>query len=124
MFGAKSRRIAELEARNALLVGQVADLRETANAWEWAAHRADDLLNQQDMQRRITRTAVQKALAAQQARTARYRAAWQSARQRAALDPAAVQTCRTCGAGYTLGRSCSTCEYRARVTSALTEVTA
>lgn len=32
-----------------------------------------------------------------------------------ALTPAAVQTCRVCGAGYTYGQPCSTCEFNARM---------
>ncbi|MFF7142301.1 hypothetical protein ACFZB5_13765 [Streptomyces nodosus] len=32
-----------------------------------------------------------------------------------ALKPAPIQTCRACGAGYTHGRPCSTCEFRARM---------
>ncbi len=204
MFGSKDRRIADLEARNAILVHQVADLRETANAWEWAAHREGALVAQQDRQRRIARAGVQRALATANTRTARYRTAWQSARQRAeaygegilrhvaerddyhnwlhqeqaataalrkrlakseqgrrnligllehhrdmgslgllrqhrnrleralracaryraeiaalaALEPAEIQTCRTCGAGYRLGGTCSTCEYRALIAEA------
>lgn len=30
-----------------------------------------------------------------------------------ALEPAAIQTCRVCNAGYSYGESCSACEYRA-----------
>lgn len=36
-----------------------------------------------------------------------------------ALTPASVQTCRKCGAGYTYGEPCSTCEFRARVAAEL-----
>lgn len=36
-----------------------------------------------------------------------------------ALTPAPIQTCRTCGAGYTLGQPCSTCEFQARMASEL-----
>jgi hypothetical protein len=32
-----------------------------------------------------------------------------------ALKPAAVQTCRKCGAGYTHGEPCSVCEFQARM---------
>jgi hypothetical protein len=32
-----------------------------------------------------------------------------------ALKPAAIQTCRVCGAGYSYGQSCSTCMFRARM---------
>lgn len=32
-----------------------------------------------------------------------------------ALTPAAIQTCRKCGAGYTYGEPCSTCAFRARM---------
>lgn len=32
-----------------------------------------------------------------------------------ALTPATIQTCRKCGAGYTYGEPCSTCEFRARM---------
>lgn len=32
-----------------------------------------------------------------------------------ALTPAAIQTCRKCGAGYTLGEPCSTCMFRERM---------
>ncbi|MER6607322.1 hypothetical protein ABT282_15770 [Streptomyces sp. NPDC000927] len=35
-----------------------------------------------------------------------------------ALTPAPVQTCRTCGAGYTLGQPCSVCEFKKHVTAA------
>ena len=49
----------------------------------------------------------------------RYRAAWLSARRRAeqatALEPAAIQTCRTCGAGYDLGQPCSICQFQQRM---------
>jgi hypothetical protein len=31
------------------------------------------------------------------------------------LTPAAIQTCRVCGAGYTLGEPCSTCAFQARM---------
>ncbi|WP_128977247.1 hypothetical protein [Streptomyces roseicoloratus] len=36
-----------------------------------------------------------------------------------ALTPAPIQTCRTCGAGYTYGQPCSTCEFEARIASEL-----
>lgn len=86
MWGRKSARIADLEARNAILVHQVADLRETANAWEWAAHRESALVAQQDRQRRLTRASVQRALANTGARADRYRTAWIAAgRDRARL---------------------------------------
>ncbi|MFE7115476.1 hypothetical protein ACFU99_08650 [Streptomyces sp. NPDC057654] len=49
----------------------------------------------------------------------RYRGAWRSARRRATalaqLTPAPIQQCSTCGAGYTLGTPCGTCDYRARI---------
>lgn len=32
-----------------------------------------------------------------------------------ALTPAEIQTCRVCGAGYTYGQPCSTCEFRKRM---------
>ncbi|MFJ8345085.1 hypothetical protein ACIQ9J_01655 [Streptomyces sp. NPDC094153] len=32
-----------------------------------------------------------------------------------ALKPAPIQTCRTCGAGYTYGQRCSTCEFNTRM---------
>jgi hypothetical protein len=32
-----------------------------------------------------------------------------------ALKPAPIQTCRTCGAGYTYGQPCSTCEFQAQM---------
>jgi septal ring factor EnvC (AmiA/AmiB activator) len=32
-----------------------------------------------------------------------------------ALKPAAIQTCRKCGAGYTHGEPCSVCEFQARM---------
>ena len=32
-----------------------------------------------------------------------------------ALKPAAIQTCRKCGAGYTYGEPCSTCLFQARM---------
>lgn len=32
-----------------------------------------------------------------------------------ALTPAEIQTCRVCGAGYSYGQPCSTCEFRARM---------
>jgi len=32
-----------------------------------------------------------------------------------ALKPATIQTCRVCGAGYTYGKPCSTCEFRKRM---------
>jgi DNA repair exonuclease SbcCD ATPase subunit len=32
-----------------------------------------------------------------------------------ALTPAPIQTCRVCGAGYSYGEPCSTCEFRARM---------
>lgn len=32
-----------------------------------------------------------------------------------ALTPAPIQTCRVCGAGYTYGQRCTTCEFRARM---------
>lgn len=35
-----------------------------------------------------------------------------------ALTPAAIQTCRVCGAGYDLGRSCSTCSFKAQMAAA------
>lgn len=34
-----------------------------------------------------------------------------------ALKPAAIQTCRKCGAGYTHGEPCSVCEFQARMTA-------
>ncbi|MFJ8163857.1 hypothetical protein ACIRBY_23420 [Streptomyces sp. NPDC096136] len=38
-----------------------------------------------------------------------------------ALEPAPIQTCRTCGAGYELGRSCGTCEFQSHIAAALAE---
>jgi chromosome segregation ATPase len=32
-----------------------------------------------------------------------------------ALKPAPIQTCRTCGAGYTYGQPCNTCEFQAQM---------
>lgn len=32
-----------------------------------------------------------------------------------ALKPAPIQTCQTCGAGYTYGQPCSTCQFKARM---------
>jgi hypothetical protein len=36
-----------------------------------------------------------------------------------ALTPARVQTCRVCGAGYTYGEPCSSCEFRTRMAAEL-----
>jgi hypothetical protein len=36
-----------------------------------------------------------------------------------ALTPAPIQTCRTCGAGYTLGQPCNTCQFQARMAAEL-----
>ncbi|MDX3634366.1 hypothetical protein PV728_29695 [Streptomyces europaeiscabiei] len=36
-----------------------------------------------------------------------------------ALTPARVQTCRVCGAGYTFGEPCSSCEFRTRMAAEL-----
>lgn len=36
-----------------------------------------------------------------------------------ALTPAAIQTCRVCGAGYSYGQSCSTCVFRAQMAAEL-----
>lgn len=36
-----------------------------------------------------------------------------------ALTPARVQTCRVCGAGYTYGEPCSSCEFRKRMAAEL-----
>lgn len=36
-----------------------------------------------------------------------------------ALTPAAIQSCRTCGAGYTYGEPCSTCLFRAQMAAEL-----
>ncbi|KIF00870.1 hypothetical protein PL81_38820 [Streptomyces sp. RSD-27] len=36
-----------------------------------------------------------------------------------ALTPAAIQTCRTCGAGYALGQPCGTCAFQAEMAAAL-----
>lgn len=36
-----------------------------------------------------------------------------------ALTPARIQTCRVCGAGYTYGQRCTTCEFKARMASEL-----
>lgn len=84
MWGRKAARIAELEARNALLVHRVTEAREDARAWEWAAHRSDHEVNQQDRRRRELRDSVRRELATARARASRYRTAWQSAsRQRA-----------------------------------------
>lgn len=35
-----------------------------------------------------------------------------------ALKPASIQTCRKCGAGYTLGQPCSTCQFKAEMAAA------
>lgn len=35
-----------------------------------------------------------------------------------ALTPAAIQTCRICGAGYDLGQPCSTCAFKALMAAA------
>lgn len=83
MWGRKAARIADLEARNALLVHQVTGAREDADAWKRAANRSDDTVYRQDQQRRELRANVQRALATQRARTARHRTAWLSARRRA-----------------------------------------
>lgn len=84
MWGRKAARIADLEARNALLAHQLAGAREDVDAWKWAAHRSDDRVIQQDQQRRERRAKAQNALATQRARITRYQQAWQSAcRQRA-----------------------------------------
>ncbi|WP_432138964.1 hypothetical protein [Streptomyces sp. bgisy154] len=59
------------------------------------------------------------ALAAQQGRAETLDRLLREAQARVAeleaLKPAAVQTCRVCGAGYTYGQPCSTCEFRERV---------
>lgn len=83
MWGRKAARIAELEARNALLVHQITEAREDADAWKWAAHRSDDTVNLQDQHWREFRANVQRALTTQRGRTARHRTAWLSARCRA-----------------------------------------
>lgn len=36
-----------------------------------------------------------------------------------ALTPAAIQTCRVCGAGYDLGQPCSTCAFKAQMARAV-----
>ncbi|MEU9865524.1 hypothetical protein AB0D99_32110 [Streptomyces sp. NPDC047971] len=36
-----------------------------------------------------------------------------------ALEPAPIQTCRTCGAGYTYGQPCSNCQFQARMAAEL-----
>lgn len=36
-----------------------------------------------------------------------------------ALTPAAIQTCRVCGAGYSYGEPCSTCVFRERMAAEL-----
>lgn len=36
-----------------------------------------------------------------------------------ALTPAAIQTCRVCGAGYSYGEPCQTCEFKARMAAEL-----
>lgn len=36
-----------------------------------------------------------------------------------ALTPAAIQTCRKCGAGYTYGEPCSSCAFKARMAAEL-----
>jgi hypothetical protein len=40
-----------------------------------------------------------------------------------ALKPAPIQTCRACGAGYTYGEPCSTCEFRARMAAEVDGIT-
>ncbi|MFB7776870.1 hypothetical protein [Streptomyces bauhiniae] len=40
-----------------------------------------------------------------------------------ALTPAQVQTCRTCGAGFTYGQPCSVCEFKARMAAATNVIT-
>jgi hypothetical protein len=35
-----------------------------------------------------------------------------------ALKPASIQTCQKCGAGYTLGQPCSTCQFKAEMAAA------
>jgi hypothetical protein len=39
------------------------------------------------------------------------------------LTPAAIQTCRVCGAGYTLGEPCSTCAFQARMAAEVDGIT-
>ncbi|MFI2632573.1 hypothetical protein ACH5A2_19575 [Streptomyces collinus] len=39
------------------------------------------------------------------------------------LTPAPIQTCRKCGAGYTYGEPCSTCEFRARMAAETDAIT-
>ncbi|MEU9861284.1 hypothetical protein AB0D99_10430 [Streptomyces sp. NPDC047971] len=36
-----------------------------------------------------------------------------------ALEPAPIQACRTCGAGYTYGQPCSNCQFQARMAAEL-----
>lgn len=36
-----------------------------------------------------------------------------------ALTPAAIQTCRVCGAGYSYGEPCQSCQFRARMAAEL-----
>ncbi|GAA3267820.1 hypothetical protein [Streptomyces lavendulae] len=38
------------------------------------------------------------------------------------LTPAAIQTCRVCGAGYDLGQPCSTCEFQAQLADAVADL--
>ncbi|MFG2412291.1 hypothetical protein [Streptomyces goshikiensis] len=39
-----------------------------------------------------------------------------------ALTPAAIQTCRVCGAGYDLGQPCSTCMFKAQMAAATADL--
>lgn len=39
-----------------------------------------------------------------------------------ALTPAAIQTCRVCGAGYDLGQSCSNCTFKAQMAAAIADL--
>lgn len=41
-----------------------------------------------------------------------------------ALTPAPIQTCRICGAGYTLGQPCSNCEFQTRMAAELRRIEA
>ncbi|MEV8623365.1 hypothetical protein [Streptomyces sp. NPDC051079] len=41
-----------------------------------------------------------------------------------ALTPAPIQTCRTCGAGYTYGQPCGICEFQARIAAELRQIEA
>lgn len=96
MWGRKRARIADLVARNDLLVQQLGNAREERDSWEWSWRRADRASNGLETARRALRNALQtatadaavaraeadalqRALLAEHGRAERYRAAWQSA---------------------------------------------